>query len=393
MKHSSIAAKAVCRAIIVGRIARLRVGLRAFVRRRRVQLALSVRVTIAALAALALAKLLHVPLPLWAVLTAVIVTQKSVGGSLKATFDYLVGTLGGAIYGGAIAVLVPHSSGTALLAVLALAVAPLAFVAALNPRFSVAPITAIIVLLLPEMTHGSPLTSAFDRVIEVALGGVTGAVVSLFLLPSNAHALVVEAAARTLDYLARALGELLAGLPHGLDVDAIHRIQDGIGQALAQMNAVGAEAEHERSTGLTGGPDTGPLSRTLLRLRHDVVMIGRAAVGPVPESFMERLEAPLARTAAALTDYLRSSGAALLAHRSPASLDAVASALDAYAAEIDALRRDGLTRSLPADAAQRFFALGFALEQMHNNFKDLERCVADWTGLASEAEQKSGHSL
>ena len=60
-------------------------------------------------------------------------------------------------------------------------------------------------------------------------------------------------------------------------------------------------------------------------------------------------------------------GAALLARRGPPSLNAVESALDAYAAEIAALRRDGLTRSLPSDEAERFFALGFALEQMHLN--------------------------
>jgi uncharacterized membrane protein YccC len=54
-------------------------------------------VTIAALAAFALAEFLHLPLPLWAVMTAVIVTQMSVGRALKATFDYLLGTLGGAI--------------------------------------------------------------------------------------------------------------------------------------------------------------------------------------------------------------------------------------------------------------------------------------------------------
>jgi hypothetical protein len=51
------------------------------------------------------------------------------------------------------------------------------------------------------------------------------------------------------------------------------------------------------------------------------------------------------------------------------------------AAEINALRRDGLTRTLPGDAAERFFAIGFALEQMHSNVKDLERCVAEWAGL------------
>ena len=149
-------------------------------------------------------------------------------------------------------------------------------------------------LLVPEITHASPIASALDRVLEVALGGVTGFVVSLLLLPSSAHRLVAEKAARTLDQMARALGELLAGLTRGLDVDALHRIQDGIGQALVQLNVVGAEAEHERSARLAVGPNTAPHVRTLLRLRHDLVMIGRAAVVPLPEAFGTRLQSPLA---------------------------------------------------------------------------------------------------
>ncbi len=373
-----------CTGRVVRPTVRLWTGLRALVRRRRAQLALSVRVTIAALAALALAQLLHLPLPLWAVLTAVIVTQMSVGRSLKATFDYLIGTLGGAIYGGAIGVLIPHSSEIALLAVLALAVAPLAFVAAINPRFSVAPITAIIVLLLPTITHTSPIASALDRILEVALGAVTGLVVSFLLLPSSAHRQVAEAAARTLDQMARVLGALLAGLTHGLDVDALHRIQDGIGQALVRLDAVGAEAERERAARLAVGPDTGPLLRTLLRLRHDLVMIGRAAASPLPETIGRRLEPQLAHAGTALADYLRACAAALRG-RPPPSLNAVELALDAYAAEIAALRREGLTRSLPSEAAERFFALGFALEQMRSNFKDLERCVAEWAAPAEHA--------
>jgi uncharacterized membrane protein YccC len=122
-------------------------------RQRRVQLTLSFRATVAALASLALAQFFQLPLPLWAVLTALIVTQLSVGQSLKVTFDYLLGTIGGAIYAGAIGVLIPHSSEIALLVVLAIAVAPLAFIATINPRFSAAPITAVIVLLVPLMTH------------------------------------------------------------------------------------------------------------------------------------------------------------------------------------------------------------------------------------------------
>jgi uncharacterized membrane protein YccC len=358
--------------------------LRALVPHHRVQLALSIRMTIAALASYLLAQLLQLPLPLWAVLTAVIVTQMSVGRSLKATFDYLVGTVGGAIYGGAIGVLISYTNEMAVLVGLAVAIAPLALVAAINPRFSVAPITAIIVVLIPTMTHATAISSAVDRVIEVALGGFTGFFVSFLLLPANAHPLVAAAAARALERMARALGELLAGLRDGLDVDALHSIQDGLGQALEHLNVVGDEAERERSARLAVGPDTGPLLRTLLRLRHDLVMTGRAAASPLPDGVRMRLEAPLARVGTAFAEYLRASAAALRAAQGPPPLDSVESALDAYSAEVAALRRDGVTRGLTDEAAERFFALGFALEQLHNNFKDLGRVVAEWAEPVKE---------
>ena len=251
---------------------------------------------------------------------------------------------------------------------------------------------AIIVLLVPTFTHTTPVGSAFDRVIEVALGGVTGLVVSFFLLPLNAHPLVVAAAARTLHQMARALDELLAGVTPGLDVEQLHGIQDGIGQALEQMNTVGAEAERERSAGLAVGPDTGPLLRTLLRLRHDLVLIGRAAVSPLPEAFRTRLETPLTDIRNAFANYLHTSGAALQAGREPPSLDTVESALNVYASEVDTLRRGGLTLSLPGDAAERFFALGFAFEQMHQNFKDLGRCVVEWAGSSKGARRNKSQS-
>jgi uncharacterized membrane protein YccC len=366
--------------------------LRALAHHRRAQLALSLRVTISAVATLALAQVLQVPLPLWAVLTAVVVTQMSVGRSLKATFDYLVGTFGGAIYGGAIGVLFPHGSEILLLVALALAVAPLAFIATINPRFSAAPITAIIVLLVPMLTHATAITSALDRIIEVALGGVTGLVVSFLLLPSNAHRLVVAAAARTLDQMAWALGQLLGGVAQGLDADSQRRIHDRIGEALVQLNAFATEAEQERSARLAQAPDTGPLLRTLLRLRHDLVMIGRAAVYPLPEAVKIRLSSPLQEVGATLVDHLRASGAALRAGGQPPSLAAIETALAAYAAEVAAIRRDGLTRSLSGEAAESFFALGFALEQMRSNLKDLERCVAEWAASSENAGRKKPHA-
>ena len=361
---------------------------RIWLNRHRVQLELAVRITTAAALSLAVAQYVGLRLPLWAVLTAVVVTQVSVGGSLKATVDYLLGTVGGAVYGGAIAVLVPHPGEWTMLAVLALAVAPLALLAAVNPRLRVAPVTAIIVLLVPTITHATAMASAIDRVFEVAVGGITGFLVSVLLLPSRAHVQAIQTAAGTLDTMARALRAVLRDLTQGLDAEALHRLQDGIGQSLARLGAISAEAEHERAARLTSDPDTAPLRRTLLRLRHDLVMIGRAAQLPLPEALQPRLEAPVTHAAAAIADYLGAVGDALRGRRWPPPRDAVETALDAYTALINDLRREGLTRALNAELAERFFALGFAFEQMRQNLKDLERCAREWADGSANAAAK-----
>jgi uncharacterized membrane protein YccC len=335
-------------------------------RGRKTQLSLAVRLAVAAVAAYAIARALHLMLPLWAVLTSLIVTQMSVGRSLKATRDYMLGTIGGAVYGGAIAMLIPHSGEGGLLALLVLAVAPMAFIGAINPSLSAATVTAVIVLLVPAMNHANPLDSTIDRLFEVTVGALTGLVVSFLVLPSRAISQIRVNAAQILELLAAAFAELLAGLTRGLDNDALHRIQSGLGTALTNLHATGLEAERERAAHLSTGPDTGPLLRTLQRLRHDVVMIGRASVVPLPD------------VSSAIVDYMRAAAVSLRSGSGTVDIQPVEAALQAYAAEVAALRSEGLIRGVPVDVAERFFALGFSLEQMRQNLNDLDRCHADW---------------
>jgi len=245
------------------------------------------------------------------------------------------------------------------------------------------------VLLVPELHHANPLGSAIDRVIEVGVGAFTGLLASFLVLPSRAHRQLRSNAARALDMLAAALSELLAGLSRGRDADALHRIQDGIGAALVDLNATGAEAERERAAHLSSSPDSGPLLRTILRLRHDVVMIGRASLVPLPPVLQARLAAPLADVSGAIVGYLRSVAGALRAAGVPPAIAPVDDALQSYAATVAALRGDGMTRDLPGDVVESFFALGFSLEQMRQNLVDLERVAAEWSGTLPPAAAKA----
>jgi uncharacterized membrane protein YccC len=256
------------------------------------------------------------------VLTAVVVTEMSAGGSLRATVEYMIGTFGGAVYAAITGLLIPHTTAIAQGGVLALTIAPLALAAALNPNFRVAPFSAVLVLLISGQLSEGPIESALYRVAEVALGGVIAVTVSLLVLPERAHRLGLEAAARTLEQLARVLPLLLAGLQK-LDPAVITRIQDDIGEAVSALQGKVAEAKREHLVNLVAEPDLGPLSRTLLRLRHDLVIIGRAAVAPLPDILAQRLGPTLTRLSTNASDFLHGCAKALALRGYPPPLDGV----------------------------------------------------------------------
>ena len=344
----------------------------------RAQWRFSLRITVATLLAFAFAQVLSLPLHgLWAVLTALVVTQMSVGGSLRATAEYVVGTLGGAIYASAIGILMPHTSSGGLAGLLAITVAPLACAAALNQSFRVAPFTAALVLLISGPLGEGLIQSALYRLLEVGLGGAVAVTVSLFVFPDRAHGLILEAGAQILNELARILSELLTGFTGKLDIDKIRRDQEEIGRRVTAFQALAVESKRERLLGLVGGPDFCPLSRTLLRLRHDLIILGRASVTPLPGSFAGRLDPLLARIRASASDYLQECATALASRGYAPSFYPVKTALDAYMSEIDATRSDGLMRDLSSGEMEHVFALSFALEQLPHNLSDLERCIQE----------------
>ena len=131
----------------------------------------------------------------WAVITALIVTQSNVGGSLKAALDRFTGSLLGAVYGGAVAFMIPHADGLTRAVALVVAVAPLSFMAAYSAGFRIAPITAIIVLLSATGSTLGPLGFATDRILEVGLGCAIGLLVSVLVVPARASRSVLETAA------------------------------------------------------------------------------------------------------------------------------------------------------------------------------------------------------
>ena len=226
-------------------------------------LRLSLRMTVAGLLAYVLAKLFTLPQGYWAVFSAIIIMQASVGGSVKATIDRVIGTIGGAVAGGTVGYLFPHESVLSLGVALVIALAPLTWVAALRPSYRIAPLTAVIVLLTPGAQQLGPLDSAFYRIFEITL------------LPARAHGLVIGAAARMLGHLADLLGDWLAVFAGSGDRRRITQLQDDTRAGMERLEIAAGDARQERRTYLTHEFDPDPLVRTVFRLRNDVVMIVR----------------------------------------------------------------------------------------------------------------------
>ena len=150
------------------------------------QLRFCLRATVAALVALAIANSLNFPLHgSWMVLTAVVVTQVSVGGSLRDPRLRRRHARRGGLRGGSRPAGSP-CDGSRARPWLTLAVAPLSLAAALRPSFRVAPFSAVLVLLIGGALGENPAISAVVRVLEVALGGVIAAAVSIVGVPRMA---------------------------------------------------------------------------------------------------------------------------------------------------------------------------------------------------------------
>ena len=337
----------------------------------RAQVRLTVRIVVAALASFGLGHALHLAQSYWAVITAVIVMQASVGGALKATFDRIVGTIGGSIWGVAVLLTVPHGDPASLALALAVVLAPLALLTAFKPAYRVAPITACILLLTPGNHVDGPLMSALNRIFEIGLGSAVALLVSLLVLPARAHGVLASAACQALEGIADLTvllsGEL--GQPH--DFHAVQALHDRIRKAIGAAEAAAEEANRERRSHLTEAPDPDPLCRTLRRLRNDLVMMGRAVSEPLPEPAVARLAAVSASTGGEIAAFLRASGAAMTKRAPPPSPAAAKLALLNFANAVTDLRAAHITREMPDEAVGRLFGLAFAFDQMGDNLDDL----------------------
>jgi uncharacterized membrane protein YccC len=349
--------------------------IRAWLASNRGRLWLGLRMIISALLAYGLALGFGLTQGYWAVLTTIIVTQNSVGGSLKAAIDRLVGSVCGALVGAVTAMVLPAHTPLAVGLALVVAVGPLAMLTAFAPNYRIAPITAIIVLMGTGAATLGPFGFALDRVLEITLGSVVGVVVSVLIVPARAEVQVRDAAGETASLLARIMTVLATAMGDG--APDLGTLPSQVEAALNRLGTAADEAARERRSRLSDQADLEPLFRTLRRLQQDILalhrLFGEGWPGPVQATL-----APLWSAYANLVaEALQALAVALPARQEPSEQAALGTAIADFSTAVETMRRAGLTRTLPTDGVGRILGTVFRVEQLQRDLADLTERVRE----------------
>ena len=338
----------------------------------------AVRVSAAVGVAFLISTLFRLPQGYWAVFTAVIVVQTSLGGTIAASVDRLIGTMVGAMAGAGAAYLkakTPLDEGVLLCAVVAL----LAFAAAVRPSLKVAPITAVIVLIAGPRDM-DPFHAALYRVLEIAIGSAVGVAATLFIFPARAHATVVAQVRQVLQGLADVLDLEVRQLAGESLTGEIHQGQVAVRATLGKVEAAMAEAQHENASRLSRRQASEALPRTLWRVRNDIVQVSRVLDGAQPSPALDHIRPAALAVLASAADLLRRCDAAAAAdtpvHRGPWM-----ERREELAQAVEQARHERLTHTLSFDGASRFFGLVFTLQTLSQNLDDLADRIDELGGV------------
>lgn len=255
---------------------------RALSPRRAAEVRAALQIAIGAVAAFYLATALRLPHAYWSVISAIVVIQTSVGGSvLTVARDRAIGTLAGAVVGGLVAFVRPEGVNW-MMGGLAASVAGLAFFGTGRPWLKVAPVTAAIIIAGSAGPEG-PAQLAMDRVMEILVGSGVGVIAILLLFPRHARQTFKlqarEAAGKAAELLALVMqGEAADGADLSRRHADMKKRLDALGQAAAAViDLPGAQKETA---------DRAALVRTFWRVRSDIVILGR---GFQAEGALDRL--------------------------------------------------------------------------------------------------------
>lgn len=255
----------------------------------------TIRMAIASLVTLATVHAFGLAVELSAVISAIVVTQSNIGGSLRRAFELGAGSLLGAAVAAGVAIAMRPDDPVMIAIALVIALLPLSVLAAFSAGFQIAPVTATIVILGAPGSQIGPDVLAADRLVGVAIGCAVGLLTAVMVLPARASHDAMAMAARVAGLLAAQLRAIAPGT--GTGEDALSSRAGEIRRGLIEMATHASEAAQERRLTIGRKADPERALRALRRIRHDVDMLRRAARGAGSDVLTGPLSEPWNRAA------------------------------------------------------------------------------------------------
>ena len=340
---------------------------------------LAIQTAVAAGAAFGFATYFALPQGYWAVVTAMLVVQASVGASLGLAMDRLLATVLGATVGG-IVLAVFGEAPVIVGPLLIVCVAGLTFVAAQRPSLRLAPVSAAIVILA-DLQSGTPLASAANRVVEIGVGALIAVIVSVLVFPSRAGQSLAKQVGGVLpifgEHLRGTIGVALGQMRTEAEFIALNaRVRVALGAAETLVR----EAQREIAGHVASHADPAAVVRTMRRLWYTQMMAARAARQPLPPPAQAILEPSLVAVREAACAAIDGLGQSYRDGVALPPLEEVEAALAQFNAGVFALRQSGVMKEMATEDVAQIFSLAFALGQIGQNLRDLAGRYADLDG-------------
>jgi uncharacterized membrane protein YccC len=313
----------------------------------------------------------HLPQGYWAVFTALVVTQVTLGASWKPALYRTVGSTSGALAAMIVMLILGPETFRVAIALFLLA-SLFGYLTVLHPSFSAAGFTAAIVLVLGRI-EGTPIHIGWLRVLYTLLGSFVAFAVGALIWPVRAREGLRLKIASIIDGTGALYRAITACALQGIDNEQqvrqldhqLHDLRRGITQ---QMSEARSELSFSRfnQSAYQQAVDLGDqIRRRLTGMAEDSSLYMHARVEPGLLPSLPRLAETTAHSFTALAEGMRTPGQLV----SSADLDA---AVADFKADLTKLRAQRVTSPFALDRMLPFWVLVFNLREVAQDLKELE---------------------
>ncbi len=318
----------------------------------------------------------HLPQGYWAVFTALVVTQVTLGASWKPALYRTIGSTSGAL--AAMLLFMILGPGAFRVGIMLFILATLfGSLTVLHPSFSAAGFTAAIVLLIGRI-EGSPFQTGWLRVFYTLLGSFVAFAVGALIWPVHAREGLRSKIANILDGARALYAAIAAAALQGIDNEQevreldrrLHDLRRGITQQMDEARSELSFSRFNPSAYQRMVELTDQIRRRLTAMAEDRSLYMHAQVEPGLVPSMANVVEKTTQTFAALTEAVRKPSAP----PNSAELKAAIRELDA---DLARLRQQRATAPFALDRMLPFWALVFNLREVAQDLMQVESTLPE----------------